>query len=122
MIVGGIDEPEGTYSFDLFDSVDSANAVHSEKQIYLKSFLMQVARWDDIEKTRQLPEPDHRYLLETQILKSSESPRAIIDLLVRNRDEWKAIVARRRHLGFRWASLLDRAIARVGPGVSHAIA
>lgn len=122
MIVGEIDEPEGNYSFDLFDSADAANAVDSEKQMYLKSFLMQVARWEDIEKTGQLPEPDRRYLLETQILKSGESAGAIIDLLVRNRDEWKAIVARRRHLGFRWASLLDRTTVPVGPGVSHASA
>jgi hypothetical protein len=36
--------------------------------------------------------------------------------------DWKAIVAECRQLGFRWASLLDRAIVPVGPGVSHAIA
>jgi hypothetical protein len=90
--------------------------------MYRKAFLMQVARWHDIEKTGRLPEQVYRYLLETQILNSGESPGAIIDLLVRNREEWKAIVAERRHLGFQWASLLDRAIVPVGPGVSHAIA
>jgi hypothetical protein len=55
--------------------------------MYLKAFLMQVARWQDIEKTGRLLEQDYRYLLETQILNSGESPGAIIDLLVRNREE-----------------------------------
>jgi hypothetical protein len=122
MIVGGIDEPQGHYTFDLFDSVDAANAIHSEKQIYLKAFLLQVARWDNIETTGQLPEPDYRYLRETQILNSGESPRAIIDLLVRNRDEWRAIAAKRRRLGFRRAFLLNPARTPAGRGVSHASA
>jgi hypothetical protein len=122
MIVGGIDEPQGSYSFDLFDTAEAANAVPDENLIFLKAFLMQVAKWDDIERTGQLPEPVYRYLLETQVLNSGESPRAIIDLLVRNRDEWKGIVAERRRLGFRWARLLNPALTPIGRGVSNASA
>ena len=63
MVVGGIDEPEGSYSFDVFDTADAANAVPVEKLMFLKAFLMQVAKWDDIEKTGRLPEPVCRYPL-----------------------------------------------------------
>ena len=122
MIVGGIDEPQGSYSFDLFDDTEAASGIPSEKLMYLKAFLMQVASWDQVEKTGQLPDSVYRYLLETQILSCGESPGAIIDLLVRNRDEWKAMVAERRRLGFRWARLLDPARTPLERGVSHASA
>lgn len=82
----------------------------------------EIIRWEDIESAGRLPEPVHRYLLETQILKSGESPAAIIDLLARNRDEWKGIVAERRRLGFRWARLLNPALTPIGRGVSNASA
>jgi len=120
MLVGGIEEPEGSYSFDLFGTAEAANVVPQEKLKYLKAFLMQVAKWDDIEKIGRLPEPVSRHLLETHIHKVGDSPEAIIDLLVRHRDEWKQIVAKGRRVGYRWARLLDPARTSVGQGVSHA--
>ena len=42
--------------------------------------------------------------------------------VVRNRDEWKAMVAERRRLGFRWTRLLDPARTSVEQGASHASA
>jgi Queuosine biosynthesis protein QueC len=122
MIVGGVEEPQGNYSFDLFGTAEVANALTSKKLNFLNAFLIQVANWGDIENSGQRPEPVYRYLLETQILSSSESPVAIIDLLVRNRDEWRAIAAERRRCGFRWARLLDPAREPVRQGVSHASA
>jgi hypothetical protein len=119
IIFGGIAELQASYSFDLFNTAEVANAVPPEKLMYLRAFLMQVATWDDIEKTGQLPEPVFRYLHETQVLKPGESPNAISDLLVRNRNEWQRIVAERRDLGFQWASLLDPACTPVGQGLSH---
>jgi hypothetical protein len=113
---------QGNYSFDLFGTAEVANALTSKKLNFLNAFLIQVANWGDIENSGQLPEPVYRYLLETQILSSSESPMAIIDLLVRNRDEWRAIAAERRRCGFRWARLLDPAREPVRQGVSHASA
>ena len=113
MIVGGIDEPQGSYSFDLFGTAEAANVVPQEKLKYLKAFLMQVARWDDIEKTGRLPESVSRHLLETHILKVGESPEAIIDLLVRHRDEWKQIVAKGRR-----ARISVGEAARPGPDLS----
>src|SRR5262249_42866123 len=122
MVVGGVVESQGTYSFDLFGTAEEANRVPEQKLKFLKAFLMQVVGWDDIDKTGELPEPAKRHLIETGILKSGDSPQAIINLLARNRDEWQGIAAERCRQGFRWARLLAPARTQVGEGVNHACA
>jgi hypothetical protein len=120
MIVGDIEEPLGTYSFDLFGSVERVNLISPEKLNYLKAFLMQVAGWADIEITKRLPEAVERHLRQTRILKPGESPEPLIALLARYRDEWLAIADEGRRRGLPWARLLERKL--VGQGVTHAIA
>ena len=55
MMAGDIDEPPGTYSFDLFGRTERVRPIPPEKLNYLKAFLMQVAGWTDIEITKRLP-------------------------------------------------------------------
>ncbi len=118
MLVGGIEEPQDTYSFDLFSTPERAGLVPPGKLSYLKAFLMQVAGWADIETTGRLPEAVERHLRHTRILKPGESPEALIALLARNRDEWMAVAAEGRRKGLTWARLLDRNL--VGQGASYA--
>ncbi len=120
MMVGDIDEPPGTYSFDLFRRTERIRPIPPEKLNSLKAFLMQVAGWSDIETTKRLPGAVERHLRQTRILKPSESPEPIIALLARYRDEWLAIAADGRRRGLPWARLLERNL--VGQGVTHAIA
>jgi hypothetical protein len=101
---------------------ESAPSICPEKLIYLHAFLMQIASWEEIERTGQLPEYAYRYLHGTRIQNSNGLPGSIVDLLVRNRNEWKSIVAERRARGFQWARLLDRAPLPVGQGFRHASA
>ena len=56
---------------------------------------------------------------EATLTIAPRAPEAIIDLLVRHRDEWKQIVAKGSRLGYRWARLLDPTRTPVGQGVSH---
>ena len=120
MLVGRVEEPQDTYSFDLFGTSERASLVPPEKLNYLKAFLMQVAEWIEIKFTGRLPEPVERHLRHTRILRPGESPEAFIALLTRNREEWLAIAAEGRRNGLPWARLLDRSL--VAQGASHALA
>jgi Queuosine biosynthesis protein QueC len=120
MLVGGIEEPQGTYSSDIFSTPEQAGLVPPAKLTYLKAFLMQVVEWADIETKGHLPQAVERHLRHTRILKPGESPEALIALLARNRDEWLAIAVDGRRKGLPWARLLARNLA--GQGASHATA
>lgn len=120
MLFGGVEEPMGTYSFDLFGTAEGASLVKPENFDDLKAFLMQAAEWTDIEITGRLPEAVERHLRDTRILKPGESPESIIALLARYREEWLTIANEGRRRGLPWARLLDRNL--VGQGASHAIA
>jgi hypothetical protein len=120
MIVGGIEEPEDSYSYDLFGTPERARLVPAKKLGFLRAFLMQVAGWADIEVIGRLPGAVERHLRHTGILKPGESPEAVIALLARNRDEWMAVASEARRKGLPWARLLDRNL--VGQGASHASA
>jgi 7-cyano-7-deazaguanine synthase in queuosine biosynthesis len=63
LIAGGIDEPDGSYTLDVFGSAGAANAIPEDELWYLKAFLMQVSKLDDIETTMHLPEPVRRHLI-----------------------------------------------------------
>jgi 7-cyano-7-deazaguanine synthase in queuosine biosynthesis len=118
MLVGGVEEPEGSYSFDLFDTPERAGLVPAEKLVSLRAFLMQVAGWSDIEVTGRLPGAVERHLRHTGVLRPGEPPDAVTTLLARNRDEWLSVAAEARRKGLAWAGLLDRNL--VGQGASHA--
>ncbi|SRR5579883_51333 len=118
--VAEIDEPEGLYTFDLFGPAAEVNRIPPDKLNYLKAFLMQVAGWADIETTGRLPAPVERHLRRTRVLKLSDSPQPIIDLLARHRDEWELIAAEGREKGYRWARLLAPASGFVGQGANYA--
>jgi 7-cyano-7-deazaguanine synthase in queuosine biosynthesis len=118
--VGGIKEPQDTYTYDFFGDADQVNRIPPEKLDYLKAFLMQVSGWADIENFGGLPEPVERHLHATQILKPGDSPQGIIDLLVRNRDEWVQMAAEGRERGYGWAWLLAPAQFAVESGAFHA--
>ncbi len=106
MLIGEIDEPEGTYAFDLFGPTEQVNAIQPDHLIYLRAFLMQVAEWTDTDATDGLPQPVERHLRYTRILQADDSPERIVCLLVRYRDEWLKIAAEGRRNGYRWAELL----------------
>jgi 7-cyano-7-deazaguanine synthase in queuosine biosynthesis len=120
MLVAGIDEPTGSYSFDLFGPPDRVNSIPSDKIDDLKAFLRQVAEWAEIDTSGRLPGPVERHLRRTRILKPGESSAPIAELLARNRDEWLKIAAEGRRKDYRWAMLLAPARTPFGQGVSHA--
>ena len=108
--------------FNLFGPAKEVNRIPPGKLNYLRAFLMQVASWADIEKTGRLPGAAERHLLHTRILSHGDSPRGIIDLLARHRNEWEEIAAEGRERGYRWASLLAPARVRIGQGGDRAFA
>jgi len=122
MLVGDVAEPSGTYSFDLFGPPDEVNTLQPDKLVPFKAFLMQVAKWSNIDQTGRLPESVERYLRDSQILQSGESNEPIKKLLVRNRDEWMAIAEAGRRMGYQWARLLAPAHQPAALGASHATA
>ena len=122
MIVGGIEEPSGTYTIDLFGRSDRVNAVKTGRLAYLKAYLMQAADWAQVESTGRLPDSVERHLRHTRILKPGESSERFSILLCRYRDEWLKIAEEGRKRGYRWARLLAPAQSPMDQGVSHAIA
>jgi len=122
MIVGGIEEPSGTYTIDLFGRSDRVKAVKTERLAYLKAYLMQAADWAQVESTGRLPDSVERHLRHTRILKPGESSERFSILLCRYRDEWLKIAEEGRKRGYRWARLLAPAQSPMDQGVSHAIA
>lgn len=118
--VGGIKEPQGSYAYDFLGDADQSNQIPPEKLNYLKAFLMQVSGWADIKTFGGLPERVERHLHSTQILKPEDSPQGIIDLLVRNRDEWLQMAAEGRERGYIWARLLAPAQSAVESGAIYA--
>jgi 7-cyano-7-deazaguanine synthase in queuosine biosynthesis len=122
MIVGGIDEPSGTYTIDLFGRRNRVNAVKPERLAYLKAYLMQAADWAEIESTGRLPDSVQRHLRHTHNLMPDESLGRFSNLLCRYRDEWFKIAEQGRKRGYRWAGLLARVQPPVEQGASHAIA
>ncbi len=118
--VGGVNEPHGVYTFDIFGAADQVNRISSGKLDYLRAFLMQISAWTDIEITGRLPEPVERHLRCTRILKPGDSPLGIIDLLARNRDEWLQVAAEGRERGYAWARLLAPNRTSVESGATRA--
>ena len=121
MIVGGIEEPSGTYTIDLFGRKDHVNSIKPQRLEYLKAYLMQVADWAQIELIG-LPNSVERHLRHTHILEPGESSERLSNLLCRNRDEWLRIAEEGRKRGYRWARLLAPSQSPMDQGVSHAIA
>lgn len=119
MCVGGIEEPSGTYTFDLFGDVDSVNNIPSEWFYSLKAFLMQAARWRDIEMSKRLPHPDDLHIRHTRIPKHGGAMDSLIDLLARYRDEWQMLATYYRGRGLQWARLLEP--MHIGQGASNGI-
>jgi hypothetical protein len=120
MLVAGVREPKGTYSFDLFGPAKLVNRISPKRLDYLKAFLLQAAAWTEIDTTGRFPEPVERHLRDTQIFKPGESSERIKALLTRNRDEWLEIAEEGRKKGYMWARLLAPARPLVGQGASHA--
>jgi len=118
MLVAGIRERRGTYTFDLFGPAERVNRIRPERLDSLRAFLMQAASLAAVQTTGRLPEPVDRHLRDTQILGPGDSAEPIIGLLSRNSDEWRLIAEAGRLKGYHWARLLDRNL--VGQGVSHA--
>jgi hypothetical protein len=121
MLVAGIRERRGTYSFDLFGPAKYVNRIRHERLNSLRAFLMQAASLATVQTTGRLPEPVERHLRDTQILGPGDSPDPIINLLTRNSDEWRVIAGDGRRKGYDWARLLDPPRTLVGEGASHAI-
>jgi len=118
--IGGIEELQGTYTFDILGTADQVNRISPDKLGNLRAFLMQVSEWTDIGTTGRLPETVERHLHYTQILKPGDSPLRIIDLLARNRDEWLQMAAEGRDRGYAWAWLLAPARISVESGATYA--
>ena len=120
MLVAGIRERRGTYSFNLFGPAKHVNRIRPERLDSLRAFLMQAASLATVQTTGRLPNPVDRHLRDTLILRPGDSPEPIIKLLSRNREEWQAIADAGRRKGYDWARLLDPARTLVGQGASHA--
>jgi 7-cyano-7-deazaguanine synthase in queuosine biosynthesis len=102
----GIQEPDDTYSYDFLGAAERINALPEKRLAYLKAFLLQVARLQDIENHDRLPPAFERHLIGTGILQRDQSQRAVVELLARYRNEWMKIAADAREQGHAWARLL----------------
>lgn len=121
--VAGISEPDGSYKYDIFD-LCQMESVSVERLQYLKAFLMQIAQLDGLETKDRLPRAFERHVLSTKILRPGESPKGVIELLARYRNEWIATALHARRNGHLWAKWLDppRQIERHEQGVTYASA
>lgn len=106
LLVAGIQEPPGTYKFDLFGSPSRANRISPKRLKHLKAFLDQVVQLTDVKPNHPMPARIRRHLFGTAILKAGQSPEPIIQLLGQYRDEWKDITARTAEQGFSWTKLI----------------
>ncbi|MBI3411337.1 MAG: 7-cyano-7-deazaguanine synthase [Planctomycetes bacterium] len=122
MFVGGINEPSGTYKFDLFGPQQVVNQIPDRVLKYLKAFLMQVVYLADLEPQSDLPRRFRRHLLGSGIIGHGQSPGPVIEVLRRYRQEWLNIAAEGIDRGWDWAKLLAPTKSTRQEGLCHASA
>jgi hypothetical protein len=122
MLVGGIGEPRGTYKFDLFGPSRLVNRIPEHRLKYLKAFLIQVVQLAALDSQNELPRCLRRHLFGSRILGQGDSPRPIIELWRRYRQEWLTIAAQGNERGWSWVRLLTPMTFTNQGGLSHASA
>jgi len=110
MIVAGVDESDGAYEYDLFGSSQTVNAVEPAKLENLKATLMQVERLGEL-RGEPLPEWFLQYALGTRVVKDRDALRSWVDVLLRYRAEWVALIALGESRGWNWAKWLPASAA-----------
>lgn len=93
MMVAGIEEPQGTYKYDLFSQDYESSGIEERHLEYLKAFLLQVANLGPLEPGVRVPLRVQRHLLGTNVVPPGESTTAVLNLLSRYRDEWLNLAA-----------------------------
>jgi 7-cyano-7-deazaguanine synthase in queuosine biosynthesis len=121
MAVAGIDEPVGTYEYDLFGQTDRLDDIPEMQLAYLKATLIQVAQLQGIESSDRLPPPFERHVVGTGIVCKGQPQKGVIQLLARYRDEWTRIASLERERGHAWANLLATKLLAT-QGVTYASA
>ena len=106
MMVAGIEEPQGTYKYDLFSRSHESNGIEENHLEYLKAFLLQVANLGPLEPGVHVPSRVQRHLLGTNVVSPGESLAPFLHLLSRYRDEWLGLAAQGMDHEWAWASLL----------------
>ena len=106
LAVAGVQEPEGTYKFDLFDSSQNANSVPKKERKYLKALLSQVVQLTDIESDDSLPSRVRRHLFGTGIVSDEHSVEMVTHVLRTYRDEWRGLIAQAKARGISWTNLV----------------
>lgn len=121
MAVAGIQEQEGTYKFDLFDSPQKANSVLKKDRKYLNAFLNQLVQLTDVERNDSLPQRVRRHLLGTGIVSEQHPLEESIKVLRTYLDEWRVLIAQAKARGISWTNLVATG-DDIKEGASRAIA
>ncbi len=110
MLSGGINEPNGTYQYDLFGQRQLVNAVPNDKLDALKANLLQI---EDLRELEDGGTPDWflQYALGTGVEEHAESLEPWADLWRRYRNEWLELISFGRSRGWRWAHWLSPCVA-----------
>ena len=107
MMVAEIEEPQGTYKYDLFNRSHESNGIEENHLKYLKAFLLQAANLGPLEPGVHVPSRVQRHLLGTNVMSPGESLAPFLRLLSRYRDEWLGLAAQGMvDHEWAWASLL----------------
>jgi 7-cyano-7-deazaguanine synthase in queuosine biosynthesis len=109
MEIAGIKEPEGTYKFDFFRSVDELAASDPERLLPLRATLMQVVALEKLSDDGIHPDSFNRFVRGTKVLLPGEPIEAWVALMRRYRDEWKRIVSRPDLRETNWAKWMHTA-------------
>jgi 7-cyano-7-deazaguanine synthase in queuosine biosynthesis len=110
LIAAGIDEPTGTYKYDLF-SLDSADVIPASKLEYLRAFLMQIEKLSGIRSGSDLPPFLRRHLLGTHVVSPQEPVFWCVELYRRYVNEWFRVIETAQARGLAWAAMIRRGAA-----------
>jgi hypothetical protein len=108
MIEAGIDEPIGTYQYDLFSGADGVRVVPQEKLAVIKAHLMQLAKLRELQDDGRKPSILWRHLTWSRFLSPQEPVLPWVDLLRRYREEWLRLVRLGQREQWLWADWYPR--------------
>jgi hypothetical protein len=101
LLVGGIDEPVGSYKHNLFGRTD-----HDAPDENLRAFLMQVDKLSTLDSSDEVPRSLVRHLRTTEVISDNRIPGPLIDLYRRYRREWLLLVERGLREGWKWSQMM----------------
>jgi 7-cyano-7-deazaguanine synthase in queuosine biosynthesis len=112
---GGVEEPPGTYMYDLFGDREAADEVPPVHRKALLAFLQQVASLRTLDRPSQIPTRLRNHLLDTGIVSPGQEAELALhaDLHRRYRGEWVEFAASRRGRRLWWAGMMSSAAVAV---------